>query len=95
MTKRATPSGAPVPDPYTVNAIRAVCRGTAGPGQQRRAIAYLLEALAGVTAIEAATIGAEERAFVAGRRWVGMNFAMLGGVKLLGFEPDEPVTERT
>jgi len=95
VTKKAAPSGAPAPDPITVNAIRAVFRGTASPGQQKRAMVYLLNDLGGVTAIEGAGLSAEERAFVAGRRWVAMNFAMLGGARLIGFDPEPDAAPET
>lgn len=90
MTKKAAAGAAPAPDPTTLSAIRAVVRGTASPGQQKRAMLYLFNDLGGVTAIEGAGLSAEERAFVAGRRWVAMNFAMLGGARLIGFDPDPP-----
>jgi hypothetical protein len=63
-------------------------RGHASPGAQRRAMAFLLNDLCGVTAIEGAGVSSEDRAFIAGRRWVGMTFAMLAGARLLGFDPE-------
>jgi hypothetical protein len=70
-------------------AIAAVLRGQANGAQQKRAMRYLLGDLAGVLAIEPASISDSERAFVSGRRWVGMCFAALGGARLLGFDAED------
>lgn len=67
-----------------VVAIRAVFRGTAHPGQQQRAMRYLLR-LCGLNALEGASLSDGERHFIAGKRWVAQALLQAGQIS---FVPD-------
>jgi len=68
-----------------VAAIRAMCRGTALPGQQRAATAYLLAELCGVGRVVFTKEQSYGTAFRAGSQAVGLAIAAIADAVLMRF----------
>ena len=76
-----------MPDVDEVAAIRALMRGQAEPGQQRRAVTYMLSQLCGVGSIPFTGEHTEGTAFRCGSMAVGIAMAQIADAVLLRF-PD-------
>lgn len=77
--------GARAPSRDEIAALRALMRGTAERGQQRRAITYLMEQLCGVGRVTFAGEASHSSAFRAGAQGVGVALAQIADATLLRF----------
>lgn len=87
--------GAREPGVDDVAAIRAIMRGQASPGQQRRAVTYLMIELCGVGAVPFAGEHTHGAAFKAGAMAVGIAMAQIADVVLMSFPNREDPPEQT
>lgn len=71
----------------TSQAITACMRGHATPQQAAHAMAFVLNDLCGIAAVEPAFLDPSEAGFARGKRWVGITLARLG--KLTLWTPEE------
>ncbi len=78
--------GARAPSVDEVTAIRALTRGNADPGQQRRAVTYIMSQLCGVGRVSFAGEGTNTTAFKLGAQAVAVAIAQIGDATLLRFE---------
>ena len=81
--------GARMPDIDDVAAIRALTRGTASPGQQRRAMSFILSELCQLGTVTFAGENAHGASFRAGAQGVGHAIAQIGGAVLMRFPAEE------
>lgn len=84
-------AGSPTVD--DVAAIRALVRGAASPGQQRRGMAYIMGQLCGVARVSFAGEGGHTTAFRLGAQAVGVAIAQIGDAVVLSFPIDEESTD--
>jgi hypothetical protein len=87
--------GARAPTIDDIAAIRAITRGNADRGQQKRAMAYILQQLCGVGRVSFAGEGTNTTAFRLGAQAVGVAIAQIGDAVVMRFPEemtDEPET---
>jgi len=70
-------------------AILSCVRGQATPQQAATAMAYILNDLCGLSAIEPANLTEAQAGFTRGRRWVAMHIARIGKLALWAPAKDE------
>jgi len=87
--------GAKTPTIDDVVAIRALTRGHADPGQQRRAITYILGQLCNIGGVTFTGENTNTGAFRAGAQAVGVTIAMIGDAVLMRFPIEEEKTNET
>lgn len=89
MTAKRTLDATPEIDESTRQSIAACMRGTATGQQAARAMAFILNDLAGIGALEPADLSASEAGFTRGRRWVGIQIARIGKLALWSPQDDD------
>lgn len=88
--------GAKAPTVDDVAAIRALTRGHADPGQQRRAITYILGQLCNIGGVTFTGENTHTGAFRAGAQAVGVSISMIADAVMLRFPvEDEEKTNET
>lgn len=85
--------GARSPTEDQAVAIKALCRGTATAGQQRRAMAYILSELCGVGRVYFAGEQTHSSSFRAGSQGVGITIAMIGDAVIMRFPSESEAQE--
>ncbi len=80
--------GAPMPDVATVQAIKALLRGDASSAQQKRAMDYVINELAGAGRNCFTGESPYGTAFRSGAQGVGQAIAMIGAARRVGVEPE-------
>lgn len=80
--------GANAPARDDIAAIRALTRGNATPGQQRRAMTYILGELCQLGSVTFAGENTHGASFRAGAQGVGHAIAQIGGAVLMRFPAD-------
>ncbi len=87
--------GAKTPTVDDIAAIRALTRGTADPGQQRRAVTYIMGQLCNIGGVTFTGENTHTGAFRAGAQAVGATIAMIADAVMLRFPVEEEKTNET
>lgn len=87
--------GAKAPTIDDVAAIRALTRGHADPGQQRRAVTYIMGQLCNIGGVTFTGENTHTGAFRAGAQAVGVSIAMIADAVLMRFPVEEEKTDET
>ena len=87
--------GAKPPTIDDVAALRALTRGTADAGQQRRAVTYILGQLCNVGGVTFTGENTHTGAFRTGAQAVGATIAMIADAVMLRFPTEEEKTDET
>lgn len=87
------PEGLPAPQPWVppsweiadASALQSLGRGDASPDQQRRALRYIIERLAGTYDLSFRPTSDRDTCFAEGRRFVGLQITKLLNLSLAHF----------